>query len=92
MQKAKAQLELKLTSTVSDNKKGFLKYTSSNRRSKENTRLILVEDGHLTINSEEVWRHSILSFALVFNNTDKLSSAQSPDLEDDFRNSDSPFV
>lgn len=33
---------------------GFSKYTSSKRRPKENTRLILSEDGHLTIKGEEV--------------------------------------
>lgn len=69
---------------------GFLKYTSSKRRSKENSRMIVIEDGHLTIKGEELWRHSM--FASVFNKTDKLLSAQSLDLEDDFRNNDFPFV
>lgn len=43
----KAKTQLKLASSVSDNKKGFLKYVNS-KRSKENMGLILVEDGHLT--------------------------------------------
>lgn len=36
---------------------GFLKYNRTKRRSKENTRLIVIEDGHLTIKDKEVWRH-----------------------------------
>lgn len=70
---------------------GFLKYTSTKRRSKENTRLIVIEDVHLTVKDKEVWRHTMHSLASVFSNTDKLTSAQSPDLEDDFRNSVFPL-
>jgi len=46
--KAKAQLELKLADVVSDNKKCSFKNVNSKRLSKENIRLILVDDGHLT--------------------------------------------
>jgi len=52
-QKAKAQLQLKLASVVSDNKKVFFKYIHSNRRSKENIGPVLVEDGNLTNGDEE---------------------------------------
>ena len=52
-QKAKAQLELKLASVVSDSKKVFFKYIHSKRRSKENIGSILVEDGNLTNRHEE---------------------------------------
>lgn len=46
---AKAQLEMKLaSSTVVDNKKGFLKYVNSKRNIKENIGLLLDEVGHLT--------------------------------------------
>ena len=49
--KAKAQIELKVASVVSDNKKGFLKYGNSKRRSKEN--VISILDGHLSNRNEE---------------------------------------
>uniref|UniRef100_A0A8C4TS77 RPTOR independent companion of MTOR complex 2 n=1 Tax=Falco tinnunculus TaxID=100819 RepID=A0A8C4TS77_FALTI len=49
--KAKAQLQWKLASVVLNNK-GF-KYINSKRMSKENTELILVEDGQLTNRDEE---------------------------------------
>lgn len=58
-QKAKVQLELKLASIVSDNKKGFLKYINSKKRSKENTGSILVKDGHL-IGMKKKQEHSML--------------------------------
>jgi len=44
---------MKLAGGVSDNREGFLKCISSKRRSKENTGLILVEDGHLTNRDEQ---------------------------------------
>lgn len=42
-QKAKAQLELKLASVMSDNKKGFLKYVDNRGRCKENIGLYLLK-------------------------------------------------
>jgi len=65
-QKAKAELALKLGSVVSDSKKGFFKYVSSKRRSKQNTGLILLEDGHLTNRDElkmEIF-HGFFCFSL----------------------------
>lgn len=50
--KARAQLELKLASVVSGNKKGLFRYDSNMRKSKENIGPILVEDGHLTNKGE----------------------------------------
>ncbi|GAB0177896.1 hypothetical protein GRJ2_000254900 [Grus japonensis] len=45
---AKAQLELKLASTVGDNKKGFFKYANNKRRTRDNIGSLLDENGHLT--------------------------------------------
>lgn len=50
-QKAKSQLDLKLASVASDNKKGFFTRVNSKRRCKEN--IGLVEDGLLTNMDEE---------------------------------------
>ncbi|GAB0209165.1 mitochondrial enolase superfamily member 1 [Grus japonensis] len=92
--KAKARLELKLASVVSDNKKGFFKYVNSKRRSKENIGLILVEDGHLTNRDEEkAETFNDFFFASVFNNTDRHQAARSSESEDhDSGSSDFPFV
>lgn len=43
-QKVKVQLELRLASDLSDNKKGFLKCVNNNRASNENIGPILAED------------------------------------------------
>ncbi|GAB0207221.1 mitochondrial enolase superfamily member 1 [Grus japonensis] len=92
-QKAKAQLELKLASVVSDNKKGFSKYVNSKRRSKENIGPILVEDGHLTNMDEEKVEAFNAFFASVFNNMDRPWAAWSPESEDhEYGNSGFPFV
>ena len=91
--KAKAQLELNSASVVSDNKKGFLKYVNSKRRSKENLGLIFVEDGRLTNSDEEKAEAFKAFFASFFNNTDRPWAARSSELEDhDCGNSDIPFV
>ena len=45
---AKAPLEFKLSSTVKDNQKGFLKHVNSKRRMRDNIDLLLDEVGHLT--------------------------------------------
>ncbi|KAK4823990.1 hypothetical protein QYF61_009115 [Mycteria americana] len=90
---AKAQLQLKLASVVSDNKKGFFKYVNSKRRSKENIGPILVEDGHLTNRDEEKAGTFNAFFASVFNNTDRPWAAQSPEVDNqECGNSDLPFV
>ncbi|KAK4818300.1 LOW QUALITY PROTEIN: hypothetical protein QYF61_010762 [Mycteria americana] len=91
--KAKAPLELKLASVVSDHKKGFFRYVNSKRRSKENIGLILVEDGRLTNRDEEKAEAFNASFASVFNNTDRPWAARSPESQDhECGNSDFPFV
>lgn len=46
-QKAKAQLESKMTSVVSESKKLFFEYIDNKRRSKINTGPMLVKDCHL---------------------------------------------
>ncbi|KAK4830472.1 hypothetical protein QYF61_011196 [Mycteria americana] len=51
--KANTQLVLKLASTVSDNKKGFVKYINSKRRSKENIGLTLVD--YVFKNTDRPW-------------------------------------
>ncbi|KAK4811155.1 hypothetical protein QYF61_019786 [Mycteria americana] len=85
--------ELKLASVVSDNKKGFLKYVKSKRRSKENIGPILVEDGHLTNRDEEKAEAFNAFFDLVFNKMDRPWAARSSELEDhNCGNSDFPFV
>ncbi|KAK4818823.1 hypothetical protein QYF61_019860 [Mycteria americana] len=60
---AKAQLELKLASVVSDHKKGFFRYVNCKRRSKENVGPILIEDGHLTNRDKEKAEAFNASFA-----------------------------
>ncbi|GAB0209633.1 mitochondrial enolase superfamily member 1 [Grus japonensis] len=80
--KAKAQLELKLASVVSDNKKVFFKYVNSKRRSKENIGAILVEDAHLTNRDEEKVEAFNVVFASVFNNIDSPWATRSPESED----------
>ncbi len=91
--KAKAQLQLKLASIVSDNKKGFLKYVNGKRKSKENIGAILVEDGHLINRDEEKAEAFNAFFASVFNNTDRPWAAWSPESEGhECGNSDFPFV
>lgn len=63
---AKAQLELTLASGVSDNEKDLFKYVNRNRRSMENIRLILEEDGHLTSKDEKKAETFNAFFALFF--------------------------
>lgn len=52
--KDKAHIELTLANVASDKKKGFFKYVSCKRSSKENIRLIFGEDGHLKNKDEEM--------------------------------------
>ncbi|GAB0189105.1 mitochondrial enolase superfamily member 1 [Grus japonensis] len=92
-QKAKAQLELKLASVVSENKKGSFKYINSKRRSKKNIGPILFEDGHLTNRDEEKAEAFNAFFASVFNNTDRPWAARSSESEDhSCGSSEFPFV
>ena len=51
--KAKVHLELNLARDVEDNKKGFFKYTSSKRKTKENVGPLLNEAGALVMEDAE---------------------------------------
>jgi len=66
MRKAKAHLELNLARDVKDNKKGFFKYISSKRKTRDNVGLLLNEVGALA--SEDTEKMELLNafFASVF--------------------------
>ena len=53
VQKAKAQLELRLATAVKENKKSFYKYISGKRRSKENFHPSLDAVGNMTTEDKE---------------------------------------
>ena len=65
-----------------DNKKGFFKYVTSKRRSKENIGPIFVEDGHLANRDEEEVEAFSALFASVFNTTDRPWAALGTESED----------
>ncbi|GAB0184195.1 mitochondrial enolase superfamily member 1 [Grus japonensis] len=80
---AKAQLELKLASTVGNNKKGFFKYVNNKRRTRENIGSLLVnENGHLTNRDIDKAETFNAFFASVFNTDDRLWDPRCPKLED----------
>ncbi|GAB0184088.1 mitochondrial enolase superfamily member 1 [Grus japonensis] len=79
---AKAQLELKLASTVGDNKKGFFKYINNKRKSRENIGSLLDENGHLTNRDIDKTETFHAFFAFVFNTDDGLWDTRCPELED----------
>ncbi|GAB0204308.1 mitochondrial enolase superfamily member 1 [Grus japonensis] len=79
---AKAQLELKLASTVGDNKKGFFKYVNNKRRTRENIGSLLNENGHLTNRDIDKAETFNAAFASVFNTDDGLWDPSCPELED----------
>ena len=64
---AKALLELKVASTLRDDKKGFLKYINGKRQARNNIGPLLDENGHLA--SRGIVKSETLNafFALVFN-------------------------
>jgi len=66
MRKAKVHLELNLARDVKDKKKGFFKYISSKRKTRENVRPLLNEVGVLV--TEDAEKAELLNaiFALVF--------------------------
>ncbi|GAB0182057.1 mitochondrial enolase superfamily member 1 [Grus japonensis] len=80
MRKAKAQLELKLSRNIKDNKKGFFKYISSKRKTRENVSPLLNEVGALVM-EEDTEKVELLNafFALVF--TAKASPQETQTLE-----------
>ncbi|XP_052628596.1 uncharacterized protein LOC128134646 [Harpia harpyja] len=75
---AKARLEFKLASTVKDNKKSFLKYDNSKRRTRGN----IDEVSQLTNRDADKAEMFNATFASVFNTHDGLWGHQSPVLED----------
>ncbi|GAB0206849.1 mitochondrial enolase superfamily member 1 [Grus japonensis] len=79
MRKAKAPLELNLARDVKDNKKGFFKYISSKRKTRENVGPLLNEVGALV--TEDTEKAELLNafFASVF--TAKASPQESQTLE-----------
>ncbi|GAB0207904.1 mitochondrial enolase superfamily member 1 [Grus japonensis] len=79
---AKAQLELKLASTVGDNIKGFFKYVNNKRRTRENIGSLLDENGHLTNRDIDKAEMFNAAFASVFNTDDGLWDPSCPELED----------
>ncbi|GAB0209872.1 mitochondrial enolase superfamily member 1 [Grus japonensis] len=64
--KAKAHLELKLAGDVKDNKKGFFKYISSKRKTRENVGPLLNEVGALVMEDTEKAELLNAAFASVF--------------------------
>ncbi|GAB0208000.1 mitochondrial enolase superfamily member 1 [Grus japonensis] len=79
---AKAQLELKLASTVGDNKKGVFKYVNNKRRTRDNIGSLLDENGHLTNRDIDKAEMFNAAFASVFNTDDRLWDPRCPELED----------
>ncbi|GAB0179750.1 mitochondrial enolase superfamily member 1 [Grus japonensis] len=77
--KAKAQLELKLTEEVKDNKKGFFKYISSKRTTRENVGPLLNEVGALVMEDTEKAELLNAFFASVF--TAKVGPQETQTLE-----------
>jgi len=81
--KAKAQLELRLATVVSDNKKYFYKYVNNKKRAKESLHLFLDAAGNIANKDEE--KAEVLSafFASVFKSETGYSQGiQPPALED----------
>jgi len=64
--KAKVHLELNLTRDVKDNKKGFFKYISSKRKTRDNVGLLLNEAGVLVMEDAEKAELMNAFFASVF--------------------------
>ena len=63
--KAKAHLELNLAKVIEDNKKGFLKYISSKKKSRENVGPLLNEGGVLvTGDAKKMETEHLLCFCL----------------------------
>jgi len=66
MRKAKVHLELNLAKDIKDNKKGFFKYISSKRKTRENVGLLLNELGVLVTEDTEKVKFFSAFFASVF--------------------------
>ena len=78
---AKAQLELKLATSVGDNKKFSFKYMNRKRRARENIDPLLDGEGHLT--DKDIGKAKMFNafFASVFNAKDGLQDPGCPELE-----------
>ncbi|KAJ7404783.1 rna-directed dna polymerase from mobile element jockey-like [Willisornis vidua] len=79
---SKAQLELKLVSTLGDNKKSFSKYVSSKRQSRNHIDPLLDEDDLLTNRNTDKAEIFNAFFTLVFKTKDGLYGSQNSQLED----------
>ncbi|PKU33936.1 glycerol kinase [Limosa lapponica baueri] len=66
MRNVKAQLELNMARDVKDNKKGFFKYISSKRKTRENVSSLLNEVGALVTKDAEKAELMNAFFASVF--------------------------
>ncbi|GAB0208111.1 mitochondrial enolase superfamily member 1 [Grus japonensis] len=80
MRKAKAHLELNVARDVKDNKKGFFKYISSKRKTRENVGPLPNEVGALVTEDTEKVELLNAAFASVF--TAKASPQESQTLEE----------
>ncbi|NXH24775.1 PO11 protein, partial [Myiagra hebetior] len=67
LREAKAQLELKLATSVKDNKKYFYKYINSKSKGKDNLHSLLDAEGNLVTKDEEEAEALNTFFASVFN-------------------------
>ena len=67
IRKAKAQLELRLTTIIRDNKKRFYKYINNKKRAKENLHLLLDAGGNIATKDENKAEVLNAFFVSVFN-------------------------
>jgi len=82
IRKAKAKLELRLATVVSDNKKCFCRYINNKKRDKESLHPLLDARGNI-VNKDEEKAEVLNAFASVFNSqTGYSQDSQPPVLED----------